>query len=174
MPNVLQDYFNRMTALNRQRGMTGNMQYGKALDSSLAEGYFDSYNKNKMQSQSLANQKRSLDLQAMNSVMNYGLQNKAMSQSNLLGWGSTGAQLLTTAGTLLYDNYQKNQQQKAIDAKTKAMLAQGQLQQSIPYSSDPNDPGYVPQYYDYYDTNFWDSLGPDVNQYLDYDVSNIA
>ena len=45
MANVLQDYFSRMNALNRQRGMTGNMQYGRSLDPSIAEGYFDSYQK---------------------------------------------------------------------------------------------------------------------------------
>jgi hypothetical protein len=63
MANVLQDYFSRMNALNRQRGMTGNMQYGRSLDPSIAEGYFDSYQKNKLQSQALANQKRGLDIQ---------------------------------------------------------------------------------------------------------------
>lgn len=63
MANVLQDYFSRMNALNRQRGMTGNMQYGRSLDPSIAEGYFDSYQKNKFQSQALANQKRGLDIQ---------------------------------------------------------------------------------------------------------------
>ena len=63
MANVLQDYFSRMNALNRQRGMTGNMQYGRSLDPSIAEGYFDSYQKNKLQSQTLANQKRGLDIQ---------------------------------------------------------------------------------------------------------------
>ncbi len=63
MANVLQDYFRRMNALNRQRGMTGNMQYGRSLDPSIAEGYFDSYQKNKLQSQALANQKRGLDIQ---------------------------------------------------------------------------------------------------------------
>ena len=63
MANVLQDYFSRMNALNRQRGMTGNMQYGRSLDPSIAEGYFDSYQKNKLQSQTLANQSRGLDIQ---------------------------------------------------------------------------------------------------------------
>jgi len=66
MANVLQDYFDRMTALNRQRGMTGNMQYGKALDSSLAEGYFDSYEKNKAASETRANQKAQLGIMQQN------------------------------------------------------------------------------------------------------------
>lgn len=66
MANVLQDYFDRMTALNRQRGMTGNMQYGKALDSSLAEGYFDSYEKNKAASEARANQKQQLAIMQQN------------------------------------------------------------------------------------------------------------
>ena len=66
MANVLQDYFDRMTALNRQRGMTGNMQYGKAIDSSLAEGYFDSYEKNKGDSENRANQKAQLAIMQQN------------------------------------------------------------------------------------------------------------
>jgi hypothetical protein len=61
MANVLQDYYNRMTALNRQRGMTGNMQYGRALDASIAEGYFDSYEKNKNQSRQLAIMQQNAD-----------------------------------------------------------------------------------------------------------------
>ena len=61
MANVLQDYYNRMTALNRQRGMTGNMQYGRALDASIAEGYFDSYEKNKNASRQLAIMQQNAD-----------------------------------------------------------------------------------------------------------------
>jgi len=61
MANVLQDYFDRLTAVNRQRGMTGNMQYGQKMDASLAEGYFDSYQKNKKDSQDLALRQQALD-----------------------------------------------------------------------------------------------------------------
>lgn len=97
MAELLQDYFNRMTALNRQRGMTGNMQYGRALDSSIAEGYFDSAQKNKAQSQSLANQKRALDMQQQNQDMT----NKALNHNMLMGWANLGAQAVG-AGTKLY------------------------------------------------------------------------
>ena len=120
--NVLQDYFNRMTALNRQRGMTGNMQYGKALDSSIAEGYFDSYEKNKAASDTRANQKAQLAVmqqgadtaaaaQKSNAAYQAGIlahhstQNdaysKALTQSNALGWGSLATTALG-AGTKLY------------------------------------------------------------------------
>jgi len=115
MANVLQDYFNRMTSLNRQRGMTGNMQYGKALDGAIAEGYFDSYAKNKAQSQSLANQKAALGIQRLNANSNmlYNQRNldmteKAINNNNMLGWG----QLATTAlgaGTKLYLGRERQQ-----------------------------------------------------------------
>lgn len=108
MANVLQDYFQRMNALNRQRGMTGNMQYGKALDGSLAEGYFDSYQKNKATSQTLANQQKQLAIsQQQADTARYSvdsqnaLYNKALNQNNLLGWGQLGMQALG-AGTKLY------------------------------------------------------------------------
>jgi hypothetical protein len=107
MANVLQDYFNRMTALNRQRGMTGNMQYGKALDSSLAEGYFDSYQKNKAQSQSLANQKAGLALQRNN----LNMQNRALTQSTMLGWAGLGMKGLGMAA----DYYLARDKNKAIE-----------------------------------------------------------
>jgi hypothetical protein len=62
MANTLQDYFSRLTAVNRQRGMTGNMQYNKTLDPAISEGYFDSYFKNKQASQAQANASRGLDI----------------------------------------------------------------------------------------------------------------
>lgn len=108
MANVLQDYFQRMNALNRQRGMTGNMQYAKALDGSIAEGYFDSYQKNKAQSQSLANQQKQLAIsQQQADTARYSvdsqnaLYSKALNQNNLLGWGGLAAQALGT-GVKLY------------------------------------------------------------------------
>ena len=117
--NVLQDYFNRMTALNRQRGMTGNMQYGQGLDAAIAEGYFDSYQKNKQASQTLANQNKQLDIQqqnanthadyyraaTINNARQLSMQKKAYSQSNALGWGAVGAQALGYAGKIAYDRW---------------------------------------------------------------------
>jgi hypothetical protein len=90
MPNLLQDYYDRLTALNRQRGMTGNMQYGRALDASLAEGYFDAAMKNKAQSASLANQRRALDIQQQGMDMS----NKALTHNMVMGWTGLGANLL--------------------------------------------------------------------------------
>jgi hypothetical protein len=102
--------------------MTGNMQYGKALDSSLAEGYFESYEKNKATNQSLANQKAQLAISQqsadtaaaaqksnaayqMGSLANQNSSNdvysKALKQNNILGWGSLAAQGLGAA-TKLY------------------------------------------------------------------------
>jgi hypothetical protein len=47
MASVIQDYFGRLSALNRQRGMTGNASVGKGtIDSALAEGYMDAAYKN--------------------------------------------------------------------------------------------------------------------------------
>ena len=85
MANVLQDYFSRMNALNRQRGMTGNMQYGRSLDPSIAEGYFDSYQKNKLQSQTLANQSRGLDIQekGVNADVSYKEWSKGFQEEEL-------------------------------------------------------------------------------------------
>lgn len=91
MANVLQDYFDRMTALNRQRGMTGNMQYGKALDSSLAEGYFDSYEKNKAASEARANQKQQLAIMQQNADTNrYQVDAYKSAQKNSNMWQGLG------------------------------------------------------------------------------------
>lgn len=79
MANVLQDYFNRVQALNRQRGMTGNMQYGRSLDPSIAEGYFDSYQKNKLQSQQLGMQREALELNKENTKWQQGFSEKQFS-----------------------------------------------------------------------------------------------
>jgi hypothetical protein len=52
MASTIQDYFGRLSALNRQRGMTGNMSVGKGtIDSALAEGYMDAAYKNRAASQ---------------------------------------------------------------------------------------------------------------------------
>ena len=100
MANVLQDYFDRLTAVNRQRGMTGNMQYGRGMDASLAEGYFDAYNKNKNTSQDLALRKEALDAntayqqgslanQAETNTWQRDVYNKALGQQNT--WQAIGA-----------------------------------------------------------------------------------
>lgn len=111
MANVLQDYYDRMTALNRQRGMTGNMQYGRALDASLAEGYFDSYEKNKNQSRQLAimqqnadTAKYSAEQNALYNQRNLDYQNKALREQRLwqgLGTGLYGIGTLAKA----YNDY---------------------------------------------------------------------
>jgi hypothetical protein len=89
MADLLQDYFNRITALNRQRGMTGNMQYGRALDASLAEGYFDAAMKNKSNSQAMANQRRALDIQQQG----MDVANRALDYNQIMGWAGLGANL---------------------------------------------------------------------------------
>lgn len=107
MANVLQDYFDRMTALNRQRGMTGNMQYGKALDSSLAEGYFDSYEKNKAASEARANQKQQLAIMQQNADTNrYQVDAYKSAQQNSNMWQGLGMGLNALAiGAKAYSDY---------------------------------------------------------------------
>ena len=98
MANVLQDYFDRMTALNRQRGMTGNMQYGKAIDSSLAEGYFDSYEKNKGASENRANQKAQLAIMQQNAnTSRYQVDTMKDIQKNQNMWQGLGMGLNAVA-----------------------------------------------------------------------------
>jgi hypothetical protein len=100
MANVLQDYFNRQRALNQQRGMTGNMQYGRSLDPAIAEGYFDSYQKNKLQSQTIANQKEGLDIQR------FGAQTQRMGVEADIGYKdwSKGFQEKGLAAQIDYNN----------------------------------------------------------------------
>jgi hypothetical protein len=100
--------------------MTGNMQYGQGLDAAIAEGYFDSYQKNKATSQRLANQTRALDIQEKNATTqaNYyqtlaynqakerSMMNKAISRSNALGWASAAIQPLTAVGKIAIDKWQ--------------------------------------------------------------------
>lgn len=130
--DVLQSYFDRMMALNRQRGMTGNAQYGKGMDAALAEGYFDSYQKNKNASQDLALRQRGLDIQQqgvdisrMNAETNkttalagvdntnrqLELYNKALRKNEAWQWAGAGTQALTLGGSA----YLKN---KEIELKT--------------------------------------------------------
>lgn len=64
MASTIQDYFGRLSALNRQRGMTGNMQVGKGtIDSALAEGYMDAAYKNQANSRNYEVAKQSADTQ---------------------------------------------------------------------------------------------------------------
>jgi hypothetical protein len=196
MANVLQDYFKRMTALNRQRGMTGNMQYGKALDSSIAEGYFDSYEKNKAASDSRANQKAQLAVMQqgadtaaaaqksnaayqVGSLAHQSTQNdaysKALTQSNALGWGS----LATTAagvGTKLYlgREPQPTQQNQPVPAIPKALTDDYTTYDIMDFSTNYGLPE---------GTLLYDNYTPDVNMeynleqpILDWswDISSIA
>ena len=132
MANVLQDYFDRLTAVNRQRGMTGNMQYGQKMDASLAEGYFDSYQKNKKDSQdlalrqqalddqrvyqqgSLANQTRSIDATSLAQQNQTDMYKQALGNQNtwqaITALGQVGA-----AGAGLY---QKQQEQNRLNPPT--------------------------------------------------------
>ena len=114
MANVLQDYYDRMTALNRQRGMTGNMQYGRALDASIAEGYFDSYEKNKNQSRQLAIMQQNADTAKYAAEQNskyqqrsLDFQNKALRDQQMwqvIGTGLYGIGTLAKA----YNDYTAN------------------------------------------------------------------
>lgn len=64
MASVIQDYFGRLSALNRQRGMTGNASVGKGtIDTALAEGYMDAAYKNRAASQNYEINKQSADTQ---------------------------------------------------------------------------------------------------------------
>ena len=119
MANVLQDYYDRMTALNRQRGMTGNMQYGRALDASIAEGYFDSYEKNKNQSRQLAimqqnadTAKYSAEQSAKYNQANLDYQNKALRESRMWQGLGTGLTALGT-GAKIWNDVQARQEQTA-------------------------------------------------------------
>ena len=63
MADLLGDYYKKIQTMNVQRGMTGNAAYNKDMDAQLAEGYFDSVEKNKFQQQQLENQKTGLAIQ---------------------------------------------------------------------------------------------------------------
>ena len=139
MGNVLQDYFDRLTAVNRQRGMTGNMQYGRGLDASLAEGYFDAAQKNKNASQDLALRQQALNDQRVyqqgalaNQASSTDMYRQALGNQNtwqtVTALGQLGAaaggfyqkqqalnqtnQNKSTGLNLSYSDYQYNQQQQ--------------------------------------------------------------
>lgn len=121
MANVLQDYYDRMTALNRQRGMTGNMQYGRALDASIAEGYFDSYEKNKNQSRQLAimqqnadTAKYSAEQSALYNQKNLDYQNQALRESRLWQGLGMGLNAIGT-GVKIWNDVQARQENTAFN-----------------------------------------------------------
>lgn len=79
MASTIQDYFGRLSALNRQRGMTGNMQVGKGtIDSALAEGYMDAAYKNQAASRTYEVAKQSAD------TAKYAAENAAAYQTGSL------------------------------------------------------------------------------------------
>lgn len=79
MASVIQDYFGRLSALNRQRGMTGNMQVGKGtIDAALAEGYMDSAYKNQANSRNYEVSKQNADTQK------FSAENTAKYQAGIL------------------------------------------------------------------------------------------
>lgn len=79
MANVIQDYFGRLSALNRQRGMTGNASVGKGtIDSALAEGYMDAAYKNQAASRTYEVAKQSAD------TAKYAAENAAAYQTGSL------------------------------------------------------------------------------------------
>jgi len=80
MASVIQDYFGRLSALNRQRGMTGNASVGKGtIDTALAEGYMDAAYKNRAASQNYEINKQSADTQK------FSAENTAAYQKGMLG-----------------------------------------------------------------------------------------
>ena len=66
MADLLSDYYKKLQTVNQQRGMTGNQNYNQGIDASLAEGYFDSVQKNKQNQEELALRKEALSSQQQN------------------------------------------------------------------------------------------------------------
>lgn len=97
MADILQEYFNNMAAINRQRGMTGNTQYGKGYDASLAQGYFEALDKTQAEKDRLALQRDQLNFQKSQAQWQHDYLNKNMNQQNVWNAVSSGVNLLGTA-----------------------------------------------------------------------------
>lgn len=97
MADILQEYFNNMAAINRQRGMTGNTQYGKGYDSSLAQGYFEALDKKQAEKDRIALAKENLNFQKSQANWQQNYLNKQQNQQNVWNAVSSGVNLLGTA-----------------------------------------------------------------------------
>ena len=101
MADLLNDYYKKLQTLNQQRSMTGNQSYNQGIDASLAEGYFNTQEKNKQAEQQYDLQKQQLALQQQGQAWNQDfatkqLANQQSSQTtNLFGQAiGAGANLM--------------------------------------------------------------------------------
>lgn len=190
MSTTLQDYFSRLTAVNRQRAMTGNQQYNTKMDASLAEGYFDTYSKNKLASQELSLKKDTLAAQkeynaadiaykykALDQTTAYNTAyldayNKNLSSSNL--WQGLG--LGAYAGTMALQTYNKWKTTPALE-KPVEIPAYSTTEGYSPATIEPPTGSYYPSKsvtsLDRYITDFFDPTtagGVGSSSFDDFDI----
>jgi hypothetical protein len=138
MADLLNDYFKKIQSANQQRSMTGNQQYNQGVDASLAEGYFDSEQKNRLSQEQLDLQKQTqtgyLDIAKQNQAWNQNYQQQALDAqksaqtTNLFGQAIGGASNLLMMNKFLnkMPNQQTSPTDQAVTGDVSGLGQQGQ------------------------------------------------
>ena len=175
-PQSLAPFFDTLNQSNMQRRVTGNLQYDKDRDVAVYSGYWDAAMKNRLAEEHLGLQqqaeKRSKAEQMYQQQWagkEYGMANKALRQSNLLGWGQLGAQALGNyqQTQALRDYYGRGRQQQGMTGYG------GEWEGNIPGYQSPalstfQNPAYNIPYTQAYMQNLPEGGAPDYGQALNY------